>query len=78
MESCQLSPSGIRFLSTVLTDAGLCPSRSAARRLLQQGAVDIQAADAQSCYLRVGKRRYLQVRGLLPGTAFVTWTRLTA
>ena len=58
----------------LLTSAGFAPSRSAARRLLDQGAVSLDGSrlargarlapppDGQEAVLRVGKRRFLRLR----------------
>jgi tyrosyl-tRNA synthetase len=62
---------GARFLWWVLKEAGLAPSASEARRLVQQGAVDVDGArvtdlnhrlaTGRGYLLRVGKRRYKRV-----------------
>jgi tyrosyl-tRNA synthetase len=60
-------------LQKLLTEAGLAPSNSESRRLLQQGAVSVdgeRAADpfqdlpprAEPYLLKVGKRRFARVR----------------
>jgi tyrosyl-tRNA synthetase len=71
VESCSLV--GPRPLTLLLADTGLASSRSDARRLVQQGAVSVDeeritdphhevACRAEPYLLKVGKRRFLQVR----------------
>jgi tyrosyl-tRNA synthetase len=62
---------GFRLLWQVLKEAGLAPSTSEARRLIQQGAVDVDGervgdldrrlAQGRGYLIRVGKRRYKRV-----------------
>ena len=63
-------------LATILSTAGLAPSTSEARRLIRQGAVELdgrrltdpwttlgpEALPSQGSLLRVGKRRFLRLR----------------
>jgi tyrosyl-tRNA synthetase len=56
-------------LRKLIADLGLAPSRSEARRLLQQGAVEIEGTTVKTDYavftsgsvLRVGKRRFVRI-----------------
>ena len=67
----QLVPAGLRLFA-VLADYGLAASRAEARRLIQQGAVSIDGdkvrdphtslEEGTQCLLKVGKRRFLQVK----------------
>ena len=67
----QLVPAGLRLFA-VLADYGLAASRAEARRLIQQGAVSldgekvrdphISLEEGTECLLKVGKRRFLQVK----------------
>lgn len=59
-------------LPLLLVEAGLCSSRSEARRLIQQGGVDVDGRRAKDineklpvkgkCLLKVGKRKFCSVR----------------
>lgn len=67
----QLVPAGLRLFA-VLADYGLAASRAEARRLIQQGAVSLDGEkvrdphmsleEGTECLLKVGKRRFLQVK----------------
>ncbi len=67
----QLVPAGLRLFA-VLADYGLAASRAEARRLVQQGAVSLDGEkvhdphvsleEGTECLLKVGKRRFLQVK----------------
>ena len=67
----QLVPAGLRLFA-VLADYGLAASRAEARRLIQQGAVSLDGEkvhdphrtleEGTKCLLKVGKRRFLQVK----------------
>ena len=67
----QLVPAGLRLFA-VLADYGLAASRAEARRLIQQGAVSLDGdkvrdphmslEEGTQCLLKVGKRRFLQVK----------------
>ncbi len=67
----QLVPAGLRLFA-VLADCGLAASRAEARRLIQQGAVSIDGDKVRDPHmsleegtqglLKVGKRRFLQVK----------------
>ena len=67
----QLVPAGLRLFA-LLADYGLAASRAEARRLIQQGAVSVDGekvrdphmtlAEGTECLLKVGKRRFLQVK----------------
>lgn len=64
-------PAGLRLFA-VLADYGLAASRAEARRLIQQGAVSLDGEkvrdphmsleEGTECLLKVGKRRFLQVK----------------
>ena len=66
---------GVVLLPVLMAEQGLAPSRSAARRLLAQGAVSLDgqrvreerlplaaARLSQGVMLKVGKRRYLKLQ----------------
>lgn len=67
----QLVPAGLRLFA-LLADYGLAASRAEARRLIQQGAVSLDGQkvrdphmsleEGTECLLKVGKRRFLQVK----------------
>ena len=67
----RLVPAGLRLFA-LLADYGLAGSRAEARRLIQQGAVSMDGdkvrdphmslEEGARCLLKVGKRRFLQIR----------------